>query len=72
MLRRLLGRRRPGRAELIERKRQLEGEISGLQNELRRMQARGADTAALERRLATAQVRHYETRLEIDRTDLDS
>ncbi len=60
-------RRRPGRAELIEQKRQLEGEINVLRGELRRLQARGADTAALEQRLASALQRHYETRLRIDR-----
>lgn len=65
-------RRRPSsRTALIERKRRLEGEINVLGTELRRLQARGADTAALERRLASARERHYETRLQIDRAELD-
>lgn len=64
----MMRRRRTSRAELVERKHRLEGEINVLRSELRRLRSRGQDTADTERRLAQAQRRHYETRLEIDRT----
>ena len=64
-------RKRPSRTELVERKHQLEGEINVLRSELRRLRRSGQDTADVERRLTEAQRRHYETRLEIDRTSPD-
>lgn len=67
----MMRRKRPSRAELIERKHRLEGEINVLRAELRSRMQRGDDTAAIERRLTQAQRRHYETRLEIDRTGPD-
>jgi hypothetical protein len=72
VLKRLLRHRRPSRADLVERKRRLEGEINALRSELRRVHASGSDAAALEQRLAAIRQRHYETRLEIDRADPDS
>ncbi len=62
-------RRTPTRAQLVERKHRLEGEINVLRAELRRLTRRGADTAEIERRLGQAQQLHHQTRLEIDRTD---
>lgn len=64
-------RRRQGRAELIDRKHRLEGEINVLRAELRRSQHAGENTDEIERRLTAAQQRHYETRLQIDRTSPD-
>lgn len=63
-------RRRPSRAELIERKHRLEGEINALTAEVRRQQRAGEATAELEASLARLRDRHYRTRLEIDRTPL--
>lgn len=64
-------RKRPGRTELVQRKHRLEGEINVLRSELRRRTGRGLDTADVERRLEQAQERHFQTRLEIDRTSSD-
>ena len=58
----------PTRAELIERKHQLEGQIRVLAAELKRRRARGLSTGSLEARLDRLRTRHYETRLQIDRT----
>ena len=74
-MRRFVGswrRRRPGRAELIDRKHRLAGEITMLSAEVRRLQARGQPSAVAERRLEQARSRHYQTRLEIDQADPDS
>lgn len=65
-------RKRSSRAQLVQRKHTLEGEINALRAELRRQRLRGDDTTKVERRLARAQQRHYQTRLEIDRTARDS
>jgi hypothetical protein len=67
----MMRRRRPSRAELVERKHRLEGEINVLRSELRRRRGRGQPTADVERRLAQAQQQHLQTRLEIDRTAPD-
>jgi hypothetical protein len=67
----MIRRKRQSRASLIERKHRLEGEINVLRSELRRRQRRSHDTADVERRLAQAQQRHFQTRLEIDRTAPD-
>jgi hypothetical protein len=61
-------RRRPSRQELIDRKHQLDGEIRSLAAEVRRRRSRGEDVTGLEARLGGLRRRHYETRLEIDRT----
>ncbi len=61
-------RRKPGRAELIERKHRLEGEISSLQADLKRHHRRGLPTADLEARLARLRDEHYRARLDIDRS----
>ncbi len=68
-LRQWLRRQPPGRAELVERKHRLEGEINTLVAEARRRRGRGEDPGDVERRLAQARQRHYQTRLEIDRTE---
>ncbi len=62
-------RRPPGRAELIERKHRLEGEINVLSAELRRRQRLGESTGDLERKLEQARSRHHQTRMEIDRAE---
>ena len=67
----MIRRKRPARGQLVERKHLLEGEIATLRAELRRRRRRNQDTADIERRLARAQQRHYQTRLEIDRTAPD-
>lgn len=64
-------RKRPSRAELIDRKHRLEGEINVLRSELRRRRHRGVDTSDVEHRLTQAQRHHHQTRLEIDRTAPD-
>jgi len=66
---RWLKRKRSGRAELIERKHQLEGEIRVLVAELHRRQARNEAVGDIEMRLTEARNRHYQTRLEIDRAE---
>ena len=58
----------PTRAELIERKHQLEGQINVLAAELRRRSARGEPTDSIETRLDQLRDRHHQTRLLIDRT----
>ncbi len=62
-------RTRPTRAQLIETKHALEGEISALAAEVRRLRQRSANTSQAEARLEALRSRHYQTRLEIDRTD---
>lgn len=62
-------RRQAGRAGLIQRKKQLEGEINLLRSELRRRRARGDDVGAVTRRLERAQQQHYQSRLDIDRAE---
>jgi hypothetical protein len=57
------------KAELVERKHQLEGEINVVAAELKRRRGRGEPTGDLETRLDGLWSRHYQTRLEIDRTD---
>lgn len=68
----MMRRKRPSRAQLVQRKHTFEGEINALRAELRRERMRGHDTTEVERRLARAQQHHYQTRLEIDRTARDS
>lgn len=68
-MRRWFRRTRPTRAELIERKYALEGEIRLLMAEVERRRAQGASTADTENRLAGLRSRHYRTRQEIDRAD---
>ena len=68
-IRRWFARERPGRAELIERKHRLEGEIALLAAEARSTRRRGDDASDVERRLAAARAKHYQTRLEIDRAE---
>lgn len=58
-----------GRTELIERKHRLEGEIAMLASEARSRRRRGEDTGEVDRRLARARERHYQTRLDIDRAE---
>ena len=60
-------RRKPTKAELVEKKHRLEGEINVLSAEVRRRRSRGESTAETERRLERARTLHYQTRLEIDR-----
>lgn len=62
-------RRPPSRAELIERKHQLEGRINVLAAEVKRRRKSGEPVGDLEARLDHLRSRHYQTRLEIDRTD---
>ena len=62
-------RKGPSRAELVDRKHQLEGQINVLAAELKRLGARGEPTDALEARLDQLRNRHHQTRLQIDRTD---
>lgn len=62
-------RKQPTRAELIERKHQLSGEIRALAAELRRVGARNESTAHIEDRLDRLRNLHYKTRQEIDRAD---
>jgi hypothetical protein len=61
-------RRSPSRAELVERKHQLEGQINVLAAELKRLSARGEPTDGLEAQLDQLRNRHFQTRLQIDRT----
>ena len=68
-MRRWLRRTKPRRAELIERKHQLEGEIRSLEAELGRLEARSASTAGVQRRLDRLRDQQYRTRHEIDRAD---
>ena len=65
-------RRGPSRAELVERKRQLEGTINVLAVELKERNARNEPTGTLEERLERLRNQHYQTRLQIDRTDPDA
>jgi len=62
-------RPQPGRAELIDRKHRLEGEISMLAAEVRRLRTSGRPTGDVTPRLEKARSKHYQTRLEIDRAD---
>jgi hypothetical protein len=58
----------PTRAELIDRKHQLEGQINVLAAELKRLSARNEPVDNLESRLDQLRNRHHQTRLQIDRT----
>ena len=62
-------RNRPTRAELIDRKHELEGQIRTLAADVERRRARGQSAADVEHRLAGLRARHYRTRQEIDRAD---
>mgnify|MGYP001811715292 FL=1 len=64
-------KRRPGptRAELVQQKYLLEGQINVVAAELKRLSRRGESTQSVEARLERLRSRHYQTRLEIDRTD---
>ena len=64
-------RRRPGRAELIDLKHRLAGEIRMLDAELRSRQRSGRPTGDVQRRLELTRNRHFETRLEIDRAEFE-
>jgi hypothetical protein len=57
---------------LVERKRQLEGQINVLASEVKRRQSRGEPAGDLQTRLDRLWSRHYQTRLEIDRTDREA
>lgn len=61
-------RSHPTRAELIERKHQLEGHINVLASEVKRRRKNGEPVGDLEARLDHLRSRHYQTRLDIDRT----
>lgn len=60
--------RKKTRAQLIQRKHDLEGQIAGLRADLRRARRRGTDVARIEGELQRRQNEHYRIRLEIDRT----
>jgi hypothetical protein len=62
-------RRAPTRAELIERKHDVEGQIAGLMADIGRRHHRGLDASDLEARLSRLRNEHYRTRLQIDQTD---
>lgn len=62
-------RRAPTRAELIERKHDIEGQIAGVTADIRRRRSRDLDAADLEARLSRLRNEHYQTRLRIDQTD---
>lgn len=63
-------RRKPKtRAELIERKHRLAGEIRSLEAERRQLAARNQPTGGVESRLDQLRNDHYRTRQEIDRAD---
>ena len=62
-------RRQPTRAELIDRKHQLEGEIRTQAAEIRRLRAQNKPTAHAESRLDRLRDLQYRTRQEIDRAD---
>lgn len=59
---------RPTRAELIDRKHQLQAEIDQLNRRIQVEQARGKDVATLQAGLERLRAQHMETRLRIDRT----
>ena len=59
----------PTRAELVRQKYLLEGQINVVAAELKRLSRRGESTQSVEARLEKLHSRHYQTRLEIDRTD---
>ena len=63
------GRKPLTRAELIERKHRLAGEIRSLEAERRQLAARHQPTAGVESRLDQLRNQHYRTRQEIDRAD---
>lgn len=68
-IRRLLGLGgQPTRAELIDRKHRLQGEIDQLNRRIRAGNQRGENTASLQARVERLQHEHLETRLRIDRT----
>ncbi len=62
-------RRRPSRAELIDRKHALEHEIRSLAADVERRRARNQPTGDADARLARLRSRHYQTRLAIDRAE---
>jgi len=64
-------RRRPTRAELVERKHQPESQINVLAAEVKRRRNRGEPTGDVQARIDHLWSRHYQTRLEIDQTDPD-
>ncbi len=69
LLRRLLGfRDQPTRAELIDRKHRLQGEIDQLNRRIRAGSQRGDDVGALQSRVSRLREEHMRTRLKIDRT----
>jgi hypothetical protein len=69
---RLFGSRSSASREtLIERKHVLEGEITTLASEVRRLRQRGEAVERLEARLTKLRNEHYQTRLAIDRAGAD-
>lgn len=66
---RLFRRKQPTRAELIERKHHLNGEIRMLRAEIRQLRARNEGTSDVETRLNRLQSLQYRTRHEIDRSE---
>lgn len=58
----------PTRAELIDRKHRLQGEIEQLNRRIRVGVQRGDDVSSLQARAERLRHEHHETRLRIDRT----
>ncbi len=68
-IRRWLGAEdRPTRAELIDRKHRLQGEIEQLNRRIRAGVQRGDDVSSLQARVERLRHEHHQTRLRIDRT----
>lgn len=68
-LRRLLGLAdEPTRAELIDRKHRLQGEIEQLNRRIQAGNQRGENTGSLQARVEQLRHEHHQTRLRIDRT----
>ncbi|MDH3301442.1 MAG: hypothetical protein OES24_13135 [Acidimicrobiia bacterium] len=60
--------RRLSRAELIDRKHRLQGEIDQLNRRIRAGTRRGENVAPLQARVEQLRDEHHQTRLRIDRT----
>lgn len=58
----------PTRAELIDRKHRLQGEIEQLNRRIRTAGERGDDVGSLQARVQRLRDEHHQTRLRIDRT----
>ena len=68
-MRRWIRGEKPTRAELIDRKHRLSGEIRAVTAALRRLEAQNGSTARLQGRLEQLQNLQYQTRQEIDRAE---